>query len=839
MAESSAEIRNRGMRRAFVGHRLVRAALTCGALGAAGLSATPFEVTSTANAGDNTLRWAIEQANASEGEDTISFDLALSPPFEISPGDPLPAITGPVAIDGFQSGDGVFEVVLIGPSNVGTASGLVVASPGVSIRGLSFVGWKRGVQVDYLPQSAQPLEGVGSGEISIRGNLFGLKPDGSIMENEVGVEVQCHDVPVRIGGTGANDGNVVSGNRLHGLVLGAGTCASGGIDVVGNRIGTEADGIGEAPNGVHGIVVRGTDGEADPVRIGDATDLGKNVIAFNGFAGIQVKQFREWVAIRNNSIHSNGQLAIDLEEIVEGISENDAPENLDADTRSHGGNALQNFPILTVDSIGEGVTNLTVTLDSLPDADFDVEIYANAAPDNTPHRARPNADPPQPLPTHGPHGEAEELWYTVALQTDTSGHAQTTVAVPTIADSFSASATLLVDGGGLGFAAGALADRNTSEMSPRVPVFGQTVIVDDGGDDGQPGQLRWAAGQCSAWSGSGLCLIDVQVPGVFLNSTVTIDGRTFLRGGGASVACDTCFTTLLFQGVGTEAEDLIVSAADVSDAVVAAGAAGASLRRFTFEVADGGFALVSSSDIGVEGCSIDTPTWIGANLATCRRCSVGASEFLSGEPYVADNSSGTFGWNDCQASPCAQVTGDSRLLFEWNFSKTDGDESFSAGPALQPTFDLAPIGPNANDAGDNDVGPNGLQNFPQVVSATIVGDELRLVVELESEADRDYRIGVLADGVCGASGRGGGTYFGTIPLVTDGTGSGSASATFGLPLADVDSIVFVSGIATSDAGASSEPGTCTAVTELPVDIFADGFESGDTSAWSVTQPPPP
>lgn len=826
MDESRAEFRNRGKRRDLVWHCCFRSALALGALSATGLSAAPFEVTSTANAGDNTLRWAIDQANASAGEDTISFNLALSPPFEISPDDPLPAITGPVAINGFQSGDGVFEVVLIGPSNVGTASGLVVASPGVAIRGLSFVGWKRGVLVDYVSPSAKHLEGPDPGEISIQGNLLGLKPDGSIVENEVGIEVQCHDVPVRIGGTGANDGNVVSGNRLHGLVLGASGCASGGIDVLGNRIGTESDGIGEAPNGVHGIVVTGAGGATDPVRIGDTTNEGANRIAFNGFAGIQVKRGRSAVAIRNNSIHSNGQLAIDLEEVRDGISENDPPENKDADTQEDGGNALQNFPILSSPSLdGVGGTNLTVTLDSLASTTFQVEIYANSMPDNTPHRARPNADPPEVLPEHGPHGEAEQLVLTKEMTTDGNGHAVQMVNVPAEPDFLSSTATS--------------PGMNTSELSPRLPVVGQTVIVDDGGDDGQSGQLRWAAEQCDAWSGGGLCLVDIQVPQIFLNSTVAIPGRTFLLGNGSSVACDPCFTTLAFAGDGVEAELLSVTSGEVSDAVAAGNGSGIALRRFVFPSVDGGFFVQNATDVLIEGCSVDSPTWIGANVLDCRRCNVGACEFLSGEPIVATDCSGIVEANDCRSSPCAQVTGSSRVIFEWNFFDRDGGGGgLHAGPTLQPTIDLAPIGPNVNDVGDADSGPNGLQNHPDVVSAVVVGDELRVTVELDSVAERAYRIGLLADGACGASGRGGGLYFGRSELVTDATGHGSTMAVFSLPIPDVKSLDFVSAIATSDEGSSSEPSPCTAVTELPPDIFADDFESGDTSAWSSTQPPP-
>ncbi|MFM7167099.1 MAG: hypothetical protein ACKO3T_17820, partial [Planctomycetaceae bacterium] len=59
-----------------------------------------FEVTSTGNSGTGTLRWAIEQANATFGQDLISFNIPGSGVQSIKPTAALPTITETVILDG-------------------------------------------------------------------------------------------------------------------------------------------------------------------------------------------------------------------------------------------------------------------------------------------------------------------------------------------------------------------------------------------------------------------------------------------------------------------------------------------------------------------------------------------------------------------------------------------------------------------------------------------------------------------------------------------------------------------------------------------------------------------
>ena len=124
-------------------------------------------------------------------------------------------------------------------------------------------------------------------------------------------------------------------------------------------------------------------------------------------------------------------------------------------------------------------------------------------------------------------------------------------------------------------------------------------------------------------------------------------------------------------------------------------------------------------------------------------------------------------------------------------------------------------GPTENDPGDPDRGPNLLQNYPEIDSIAIIGPSLRISYSVPSDvlpvtvefylADSDREEGevFLGGDVYSAPG----TKIAVIPI-------GPATE---------DSIIATT--ATDAGGNTSEFG----IFGL---IFADGFESGDTSKWS-------
>ena len=116
----------------------------------------------------------------------------------------------------------------------------------------------------------------------------------------------------------------------------------------------------------------------------------------------------------------------------------------------------------------------------------------------------------------------------------------------------------------------------------------------------------------------------------------------------------------------------------------------------------------------------------------------------------------------------------------------------------------------ANDLNDEDVGPNGLQNFPLLTSATNTGSNTTMVGTLNSVANTSYTLDFFANTVCDASGHGEGqTFLGSNGVATNGVGN--ATINFALNTA-VPLAQFVTITATDPDGNTSEFSACVAIT---------------------------
>ncbi len=113
-----------------------------------------------------------------------------------------------------------------------------------------------------------------------------------------------------IGGTAAGAGNVLSGNEASGIgIYDIGTT---GNLVQGNFIGTDITGTLGLSNSGHGVA---TAGGASDNLIGGTISGSGNIIAFNNASGIVfASDAGTGIAVLSNSIHSNGNLGIDLGE---------------------------------------------------------------------------------------------------------------------------------------------------------------------------------------------------------------------------------------------------------------------------------------------------------------------------------------------------------------------------------------------------------------------------------------------------------------------------------------------------------------------------------------------
>ncbi|GAB5403032.1 MAG: hypothetical protein Aurels2KO_12630 [Aureliella sp.] len=298
-----------------------------------------FLVTTNSDFGAGSLRDAMEQSNATPGLDEIRFSLPTSE-LKITPESALPWLTDAVLIDATtQPGySGLPLVELSGENAVGNAAGIHIAADNSSVRGLTINSFTNA--------------GIYVGEVSgilIRSNIIGADPSGEIARpNAQGISLYGTTNAI-VGGGAPEFGNLISGNDGYGIVVGGSAATNNriqsniiGANITGtkplpntssgvfvddgardNYVGTDSDGVRDAAegnlisgNGGHGVIVRsahsnvvagnfvGTDIDgvsaignsfhgvqmtigASENMIGGSSPTERNVISGNGRAGVQ------------------------------------------------------------------------------------------------------------------------------------------------------------------------------------------------------------------------------------------------------------------------------------------------------------------------------------------------------------------------------------------------------------------------------------------------------------------------------------------------------------------------------------------------------------------------
>jgi CSLREA domain-containing protein len=319
-----------------------------------------------------TLRAAIQEANRTEGRDTIEFNISGSGVQTIGPNAFLPPITDQITIDGYtQSGaqentspagqalNSQLRIELTGRGSA-LSNGLVIAD-GVSnslIRGLAVNGFEGdGIRIEA---------GTGRDNV-IAGNFIGTDPTGTIDFGNgfSGVDVTS-GYGTRVGGTLAADRNLISGNNGGAAVALANRSPAVGAILQGNLIGTQRDGRSALANSGDGVLVTGANN-----TIGGGAGA-ENVIAFNRTAGVSVEDPGSvGNRILGNSIFSNLRMGIDLN--GDDRTGNDAR---DLDT---GPNLSQNYPALRSAVASGGGTTISCQLISLPGRSYLVQFFSNPA----------------------------------------------------------------------------------------------------------------------------------------------------------------------------------------------------------------------------------------------------------------------------------------------------------------------------------------------------------------------------------------------------------------------------------------------------------------------------
>ncbi|MDJ0962137.1 MAG: DUF2341 domain-containing protein, partial [Acidimicrobiia bacterium] len=205
--------------------------------------------------------------------------------------------------------------------------------------------------------------GAGADGVDVFGNVIGLDAAGSARSNQYGVVINAGATNAQIGGPSATQRNIISGN-WRGIRIASAT--STGAKIQGNWIGTDLAGTGTVPNTGYGIVF-----DNDPVGtlVGGVNPGEGNVIRGSGNDGIHlVGGGTDDIAILGNSISGSTWLGIDID--PDGINPNDVG---DGDT---GTNGLLNYPVITSATESGGTVSIDFDLD-VPDGSYRIEFFAN------------------------------------------------------------------------------------------------------------------------------------------------------------------------------------------------------------------------------------------------------------------------------------------------------------------------------------------------------------------------------------------------------------------------------------------------------------------------------
>lgn len=217
----------------------------------------------------------------------------------------------------------------------------------------------------------------------VKGNFIGTDITGtkSIANREAGILFGRASNNNIAGGSETNEGNLISGNLGSNILIDGDIHCDGNI-IQGNLIGTDISGtkalcIRKSTHPYMGVGIRIREHVTNTL-IGGMEPGEGNIIAYNGNYGIGYHQLENegfGNRILSNSIHSNGNIGIDLNADL--VTVNDAG---DGDV---GPNNLQNYPVLNNVAFSQNKLDITGSLNSAPNADYLIQYFVSPEADDS------------------------------------------------------------------------------------------------------------------------------------------------------------------------------------------------------------------------------------------------------------------------------------------------------------------------------------------------------------------------------------------------------------------------------------------------------------------------
>lgn len=715
----------------------------------------------TCNSTHCSLREAILATNADTAFDRINFAIPGAGPHTIVAGaGGLPDVSAPVNIDGGSqagssantqtgaSNDAVRKIVLSAPSVVSLADLLTFAagSDGSIVSDIAFKD---------LDSDGGSMLSIESNDVTVSGCSFGVDATGNADGGNSGLSA------LSVAGDANRIGLTSPGSRLLFGGVSSAMLVSGDDNRFNNfTIGLSAAGTPSVPvTGSASVLVTGFDNSFS------ALGTSPNRVVGNAGKGIRIAQNRTGNQIVATLFQNNGGIAIDLEASSDpssGVTPND-PNDADS-----GANGLQNHPLITLaerNPDGTGSIQGTLSTNPVNGTAYVIELFHS------------------PTAHASGSGEAASRLGTVNVNVNASGVA-----------TFSFSPVGLPVGGFISATASrSSAPRDSSEFSPAVALINAPIVVTNTNQSGA-GSLAQAI--LTANSQTGADRIHFAIPGSgphrigtgsnglpSVTDRVTIDGYT--QSGAAPSNSGSTFSATIKIEIQSNIDSVVDTTVRFDSGSSASRIRGVAL--FLGPTADQGTGITIDDATGVQidGNLIGTDATgaTGAGFRTAVAFEVGAdfgivggttsenrNQFannLSDIDTEADDlvvQSNSFGRRlDGQISPTSSgvaitVSGDRALIggslaqrnviFGHSTSivvEAGGTAELARNLLIQSrvqAIDLLPIGPNSNDPGDTDVGPNGLQNYPVFTSVSSTGASTELRGSLNSLPNTSYRIEV-------------------------------------------------------------------------------------------------